>query len=236
MVLGPVEESDMSTTPAPAPAPKFDLATIMKIMALAQELGLMDLIMRLINKPKLAPAETVPNTPNVPTPIPAPPASTPTDGQDQRLVARVTLQVQKAVHRAGEKGGEELYTDERLRECRNGDNYTKGSALWLDQTAIDEEGEEWQGHSITAAGLLFRTSHEVYKNGKLVAFIRGDGGQVGNPKPWQQQNGGGVHWAQRAWKDSGGMNARATFSEEGQYEAVSYFDGVEAERIEINVS
>lgn len=213
------------------------------LLAVAQELGLIDALKGLLShKPKppvLVPE--VPTTPNVPTPIPAPPASTPEPGQVARKIAKVRLQIQKAER-------PDLSTPERRQDPGNlypdpngmvtaGDNFNWGSAFWFDMSAFDENGDEWQGNSIIAAGKEYKTRHEIWEGGRLVAFIQGAGGSdAGSPFDWSQQNGDEINWAQRSWKDSLGMNARVRIGREGTFHIVAYFDGVKSNEFDVHVS
>jgi hypothetical protein len=197
--------------------------------------------MGLINKKPKDPVVVTPPatpTPNVPTSIPAPPASSPEPGEVGRRVSRVRLKV--AMAEFADAPGH-MYTDAQQR-IDTKSNFNFGSKLWLDLTAFDEESEEWRGHSIIAADLEYRTALEIYKNGALIAFIRGQGGDEQNPRDWQQQVSDDVHFGQRAWKDSVGFNTRTVFDGEGVYDVVGYVMDpvskamVESNHLEIHVS
>lgn len=220
---------------------KIDGNQIVQIVGVLQQLGLLDLVANMIKnaltkkaEPKEAPLVPGPApTPGIPGPIPAPSASTPVGDEAPRKVARVGLVVQKAVF-----PDETLYEGDRapMKLVNAGENFNFGSSLWLDLTAYDENGDEWMGHSLVAADLDYRTRHEVYKDGVRIAFIQGQGGEPGNPADWTQQNSEEVSFAQRAWKDSIGFNARTRFHKEGTYVVVGYVNGVESNRLTIRVS
>lgn len=195
-------------------------------------------------KPKPVVTTPAPEVPvvNVPTPIPTPPASTPEPGQVARKIARVRLRLQQAerpdmttAERKQDPGN--LYPDAQGMVDR-GEAFSYGAAMWFDLTAFDENGDEWQGHSIMAADLDYRTRHEIRKGGQVIAFIQGlGGGDVeGNPFDWQQQNANEITWAQRTWKDSVGMNARVRMGQEGTFEVVGSFAGVTSNTLTVHVS
>lgn len=212
------------------------------VQALTGALG--NLISGLFHKKPKAPVLVSPaDAPvvNVPTPIPAPTASTPEPGQAARKIASVRLRLQQAER-------PNMTTNERLQDPGNlypdaqgmvdrGEAFNYGAAMWFDLTAFDENGDEWQGHSILAANLEYRTRHEIRKNGTMVAFIQGLGGTgEGRPNDWQQQNANEITWAQRSWKDSVGMDARVRMGQEGTFEVVGTFAGVTSNVLTVRVS
>lgn len=216
--------------------PKPDLG---QIIAVAKQLGLLDALANVLKglfqktpkPPVVVPPAEVPNTPGVPTPIPAPLPSAP-NNQPGRDISQVRLRVQKA-ERPNDPGN--LY-DDPMGMVRNGSNFNFGAHLWLDMSAFDQEGEEWQGHSIKAADLEYRTKLNIYKDGHLVAFIHGQGGDEQAPNDWRQMVSHEVTFGQRAWKDSLGMNTRTNFLAEGVYEAEGEFAGMKSNRLTIRVS
>lgn len=190
------------------------------------------------------PGSPVP-APGVPTPIPAPSASTPTPGQVARRIASVVLTLQKAERpdlstpdRRQSPG--DLYPNP-MAMISAGENFHYGSAFWFDLTAYDENGDEWTGDSIIAADKEFKTEHRIMNEGSsILAYIKGEGDQnptgLGEPKDWHQMNGDEIHWAQRAWKDSVGRNARVRIGREGTFKVKGAVDGVWSNELVVKVS
>lgn len=197
-------------------------------------------------KPKqipVPPPDAPEPTPGVPVPIPTPSQSTPNPAvpSPARRIARVVLRLRQAER-------PDMTTPERLQDpgnlydnpmgmVANGEAFNYGTAAWFDQTAYDENGDEWQGNSILAADLDYRTRHEIRQGGSVIAFIQGEGGEgEGQPHDWKQQNANEISWAQRSWKDSLGMNARVRMGAEGTFEVQSWFNGVASNTLIVRIS
>lgn len=192
------------------------------------------------------PAIGAPGTPGgpVPTagaPIPIIPTPTPTPiSQPGVNVSRVSIAVQKAEYTPGLG---DLYEGDRrpMLLVQRGENFSRGSRLWLDLTARDEGGEELNGADLIAGDLEYRTTHYVKNLGTgETAIIEGKGDDnptaQGKIMPWHQVNAGGVGWGFRAWEQSVGMNAPAVFSADGEYEVWGQVGGVESNHIIVKVS
>jgi hypothetical protein len=222
-----------------------------QIIALAQQLGLLDILAHALSglfskKPK--PPVTVidpgqPSQPGTPGPIVKPPASSPEPGEVKRIVSFVTARVQMAEkpdmttpERRHDPGN--LYSDVQGMLARK-ENFNWNSTLWLNATAYDQDGNEWMGHSIIAAGLEYKTRHEVYKDGQLVAFIEGKGG-TGDQEPndgYQVMDSDDIDQIRtRPWIDSAGFNVAMRFHGQGVYTWRVYVDGKLASGSEIHIS
>ncbi len=188
---------------------------------------------------KLVQPPTTPITKPVPTGfpdddfIPAPPNTE--DREVVRVECKISrVQLQKArFPDAYENGKDGLVEGEALRDINSGQtpmNY--GSKFWVDLTAYDRAGKELYRDAVIALSLQYRTEHHAGD-----AYIVGNGGQPGAPKPGYKTNdtdlvGNGI----TAWTSSMGFLHQFKSHAEGNFEVWGSVDGVESNRLNIRVS
>lgn len=132
----------------------------------------------------------------------------------------------------------EKYTEENKqglypnpRSYEGGTNAVNiGSKGWFDLTAFDEQGNEFKPEAVALYGLAYKTEHHVGD-----AFIKGNGGSIGNPNPGYETQDGQVGNGITAWKSSNGFLHQVKFHGEGTWEVWGSVDGVVSNKFIIRV-
>jgi hypothetical protein len=191
----------------------------------------------------IAPAPTTPVAPNTPTPISVP-VSVPTPGLVTRTVNLVRMKIQMAENPVMD--GERPHDPGNLIDdlqgiIARGDNIPWNSTVWPTLTAYDQNNDEWLGNSIIAANKEYRSTIEVWKDGKLVGNIVGLGGvaeQQPNAGYTMQSDGENIDQVRgRPWLDSVGMTGAFRLHGQGIYTFKGVFDGVPtANSVDVHVS
>jgi hypothetical protein len=120
------------------------------------------------------------------------------------------------------------------------DNFNTGCITFWSGQGRDEDDDEFLGPDLIDADLEFRTTYNIYKNGRLVAVMEGAGDDSpnaeGKPAHWHQSESEGVGFGSSRWLNSAGCDNRIVFREEGSYQVEFVMNGIVSNRVEINVS
>lgn len=105
-----------------------------------------------------------------------------------------------------------------------------GTKGWFDLTAFDQDGNEFKPEAVAEYGLAYDTEHHIGD-----AFIKGNGGSMGNPKEGYETQDGQVGNGISAWKHSNGFKHQVKFHGEGTWEVFGKVGGVESKHFIIRV-
>lgn len=217
-----------------------------QVIQIAQQLptfiALFQQVLALFHRPK----PSIPEPPATPAPPPVPgtPAPVPIPQVRVRKVGTIRALLQKAERpdmsvtpRRHDPGN--LYPDPMGMVARN-EAFNYGASFWLDGTLYDEHGDPIEDQEIVESNLEFRCSHEIYRDGQIVAYIRGEGDDnptgEGSPAPYHTWSIDGIRVADTSWRRSAGLNARFQIDIEGTFEMVVKSGGVESNRFTLRTS
>lgn len=200
--------------------------------------ALPNLVIGLFNKkpkPVLSPGDVPISNPNntgdfeddvIPPPVPV----------KTRKVATVKIVTSRLQY--SQKLNPEMFTEDNKqglydnpRSYEGGDSAINiGAKGWFDLTAFDEDGEEFKPEAVAQYGLAYKTEHHVGD-----AFIKGNGGSMGNPNEGYETQDGQVGNGISSWKKTNGFLHQVKFHSEGTWEVFGSVDGVESNHFEIRV-
>lgn len=229
--------------------PSFDVGAAIQI---AQQLGLLDILKAAITDaiggllrhraPEPKPVPNVGVVDRLPDDdhIAAPPIVV----ANARKVASVRLRIQKAQY--SRERHPDAYTEDNPLGLYQGDlaRFEHGaeainfeSKVWLDLTAFDQDGKEFLGGDLVAAGLSFRGEHVITDEAGRVTRITGKGQRPdGSPEPWEQVEETSVGLGEKSWINSLGCNEQVKVWREGTFRVVGSIGGVKSNDLTIRVS
>jgi hypothetical protein len=113
------------------------------------------------------------------------------------------------------------------------------ASFWYGQ-GRDANGDEFLGQDLIDADLEFRTTYNIYKDGRLVGVMegKGDDNPVGEGKPanWHQATSDDIGFGSSRWLSSAGCDNRIVFLQQGVYQVEFVIGGVVSNRVEFHVS
>lgn len=190
---------------------------------------------------KRQPPVVVPPAPGPVVPPNQPPLpQVPIDTTPSKTIAGVALRCTSVEKPQRVGGGPGVNYPDHVGMIQRGENFNYGCVSFWNGQARDQRGDEFLGPDLIRADLEFRTEYRVYRDGQLVAVMKGEGDDnpagEGKPAPWHQSENAGVGFGVSRWLNSAGFDHRIVFNEEGKFEVEVVIGGVTSNRVAFNVS